>query len=57
MDYGITMKLQSNTVTCMCDYRRDLGWWMDILTTYKNDLELQVIAAPLLISTIHHSTR
>jgi hypothetical protein len=37
------------------DYRRGLDWWMDLLTTYTHDSELQAITAPLLISTIHQS--
>jgi hypothetical protein len=32
-----------------------MDWWMDLLTTYIHDSELQVIKAPLLISTIHES--
>jgi hypothetical protein len=37
------------------DYRQGLDWWMDLLTTYTHDLELEAITAPLLISTIHKS--
>jgi hypothetical protein len=39
------------------DYRRGLHSWMDLLATYTHDPELQVITAPLLISTIHKSPR
>jgi hypothetical protein len=38
-----------------CDYRWGLEWWMDLLTTCTHHSELQVITAPLLISTIHKS--
>jgi hypothetical protein len=44
-----------NIVTCMCDYRRGLDCWMDLLTTYTRGLELQVITTPPLTSTHHHS--
>jgi hypothetical protein len=30
-------------VTCMCDYRLGLDWWMDILTTYTRNSEVLVI--------------
>jgi hypothetical protein len=33
----------------------DLDWWMNLLTTYTHNLELQAITAPPLISTIHKS--
>jgi hypothetical protein len=39
----------------MCDYRRGFDWWIDLLTTYTHDSDLQTITAPLLISTIHKS--
>jgi hypothetical protein len=39
----------------MSDYRRGLDWWIDLLTTYTYDSELQVITAPPLISTIRKS--
>jgi hypothetical protein len=39
------------------DYRRGLGWRMDLLTTYTHDSEVQVITAPPLISTIHKSSQ
>jgi hypothetical protein len=32
-----------------------MDWWMDLLTTCTCHSELQVITAPLLISTIHRS--
>jgi hypothetical protein len=35
--------------------RRGLEWWMNLLTTYTHDSELQGITAPLLIFTIHKS--
>jgi hypothetical protein len=43
----------------MDDYRRGLVWWMDLLAIYTQDSEVQVITAPLPISTIqnYHSTR
>jgi hypothetical protein len=34
-----------------CDYRRGMGWWMDLLITYTHHSELQVIAALSLIPT------
>jgi hypothetical protein len=40
-------------VYVVCDYRRGLHWWMDLLTTYTHNSELQAITAPSLISTIH----
>jgi hypothetical protein len=36
-----------------CDYRRGLDLWIYMLTPYTHDLEVQVIIAPPLISTIH----
>jgi hypothetical protein len=36
----------------VCDYRRCMHWWMDLLTTYTDDSEVQVITALLLISTL-----
>jgi hypothetical protein len=42
-----------NIVTGMSDSRRGLYWWMDLLTIYTHDSELQAITAPPLISTIH----
>jgi hypothetical protein len=39
----------------MCDYRRGLNLWMDLLTTYTHHSELQVIRAPSLISTFYKS--
>jgi hypothetical protein len=36
----------------VCDYRRGLNWWMDLLTTYTHNSEPQVITAPSLIPTI-----
>jgi hypothetical protein len=38
-----------------CDYRQGMDWWINLLTTYTHDSELQAITAPLLISTIHKS--
>jgi hypothetical protein len=38
-----------------CDYRRGLGWWMHLLTTYTNNSELQAITAPPLISALYKS--
>jgi hypothetical protein len=43
---------KQNIVMCRGDYRRGLDWWMDLLTPYTHDWELQVITAPSLISTI-----
>jgi hypothetical protein len=39
----------------MCDYRRCLDWWMDLLMTHRDDSELQAIKATPLISTINKS--
>jgi hypothetical protein len=41
----------------MCNYRRSLDLWVDLLTTYTHDSEVRVITAPLLISTVHKSTQ
>jgi hypothetical protein len=38
-----------------CDYRQDLDWWLDLLTTYTHHLEIQVITALSLISTLYKS--
>jgi hypothetical protein len=38
-----------------CDYRWGMDWWMNLLTTYKHDSELQVITVLSLISTLHKS--
>jgi hypothetical protein len=50
-----------NTVKNMCDYRRGLDWWMDLMATYTHDSELQVITTPLLIyalqSSLQHTLR
>jgi hypothetical protein len=35
----------------MCDCRRGLDWWMDLLTTYTHDSELQAVTAPPPITT------
>jgi hypothetical protein len=35
----------------MCDCRRGMDWWMDLLTAYTHHSELQVIIALSLIST------
>jgi hypothetical protein len=53
MEFPIWLLL-TPVVTCMCDYRRGLDWWMDLLTTYIHHSELQVITAPLVI-TIHRT--
>jgi hypothetical protein len=37
----------------MCDYWRGFEWWMDLLTTYTHDSEIQEITAPQLIITAH----
>jgi hypothetical protein len=37
------------------DYRRGLDWWMDLLTTYTHDSELQAITATPIIPTVHKS--
>jgi hypothetical protein len=39
----------------MCDYRRGLDWWFNLLTTYTHNLGRETITAPLLIPTIHKS--
>jgi hypothetical protein len=36
----------------MCDYRRGMDWWMDLLATNTSLFELQVITALSLISTL-----
>jgi hypothetical protein len=37
------------------DYRREMVWWMDLMTTYTHHSELKVITALSLISTIYKS--
>jgi hypothetical protein len=37
------------------DYRRDMDWWIDLLTTYTHHSELHIITALSLISTLHKS--
>jgi hypothetical protein len=37
------------------DHRWCLDWWMDLLTTYTHDSELQALTTLSLISTIHGS--
>jgi hypothetical protein len=39
----------------MCDYRRGMDWWINLLPTYAHHSQLQVITAVTLISTIHKS--
>jgi hypothetical protein len=40
----------------MCDYRRGMDKWMDLLTTYTHNSEVQqVISVLLLVSTIYRS--
>jgi hypothetical protein len=31
----------NNSVTCMCDYRRGLDWWMELLTTYTHESQIR----------------
>jgi hypothetical protein len=40
-----------------CDYRRGLDWWMDLLTTYTYDSELQAITALSLIYRLYKSLK
>jgi hypothetical protein len=44
-----------HVLTCMYDYRRGLSWWIDLLTSYTHDSELQAITAPPLIYTPYKS--
>jgi hypothetical protein len=45
-----------NIVTIyVCAYKRGMDWILDLVTTRTHHSELQVIAAPLLISTVHRS--
>jgi hypothetical protein len=37
----------------VCEYKRGLDLWIELLTTYAYDSELQAITAPPLISTNH----
>jgi hypothetical protein len=39
----------------VCDYRRGLDWWMDLLTTYTHDSELQAITTLSLLYTLYKS--
>jgi hypothetical protein len=41
----------------MCDCRRGMHWWTDLLMTYTHHLEIQVIILLLLVSTIHKSSQ
>jgi hypothetical protein len=43
----------SPSVVYMSDYRRGLDWWMDLLTIYTYDSELQAITAPP--ANVHNS--
>jgi hypothetical protein len=43
------------TVTCMGVYTRGLDWWMDLLTTYTHDSELQAITELSLIYSLFKS--
>jgi hypothetical protein len=40
------------TILRVCDYRRDLGWWLDLLATYAHHSERHVITALSLIYTL-----
>jgi hypothetical protein len=48
-------KKNNDIVTCMCDYRRGLDWWLDLLTTLPHVSKLQATTAPSLISPLHKS--
>jgi hypothetical protein len=39
----------------VCDYKRGLDWWIDLLTTYTHHSKLQVITALSLISALYKS--
>jgi hypothetical protein len=39
----------------MCDYRRGLDWWMDLLATSTHDSELQAVTTLSPISTLYKS--
>jgi hypothetical protein len=41
-----SIRRRINVVMCMCDCRRGLDWWLDLLTTYTHNSELQVITGP-----------
>jgi hypothetical protein len=41
----------------VCDDRRDMDWWLDLLTTYTHHSELKVITALSLIYAICKSTK
>jgi hypothetical protein len=45
-------------IVCVCDYRQGLDWWMDLLTTYTHNPQLQAVTVAPPISTIpnHNST-
>jgi hypothetical protein len=45
--------LDSIVTIFVCDYGQGVDWWMDLITTYTHHSEVQLITAPLLISTIH----
>jgi hypothetical protein len=48
--------LETNIVTIyVCDNRRGMDSWTDLMTTYTHHWELQVITALSLISTLHKS--
>jgi hypothetical protein len=44
-----------HSVTCMHDYRWGLDRWLDLLTTYTHDPELQAVTVPPQFSAIHIS--
>jgi hypothetical protein len=39
-------------VMCISDYRQGLGWWLDLLNTYTQNLELCAVTALSLIYTL-----
>jgi hypothetical protein len=47
--------LQISALTYMSDYRRGMNWWMDLLSTYTQHSELQVITALSVIFTLYTS--
>jgi hypothetical protein len=42
----------------MCDYRRGLDWWIDLMTTYTlmtRDYTLQITDVHRLVSSVYYS--
>jgi hypothetical protein len=49
--------LPSSIVTCMSDYRRGLDWRLDLLTTYRSELQVTITLSLIsnLYKSLHHT--